>query len=66
MKKQIIGVIIICLLLSVFMIACGDGEKCDCCDNDFDCKTGLRCVDLQGGSGKVCGEQGINYCDHNC
>ena len=47
---------------AVVLSSCGDGEKCDCCDDNTDCEFPLQCVELQGGSGKVCGEAGVNYC----
>ena len=49
-------------LSAVFMWGCGDGKTCDCCTQKKDCEFGLQCVDLIGGTGKVCGSQGINYC----
>lgn len=53
------------LLLTLAAWGCGDGEKCDCCKKQSDCKFGLKCVDLIGGEGKVCGEAGINYCSED-
>lgn len=50
------------LLAMCFTLGCGDGKTCDCCKEKKDCEFGLKCVDLIGGSGKVCGSAGINYC----
>ncbi len=65
MKKKLV-IILVSTAFALVALGCGDGEECDCCDNSFDCKPGLKCVELQGGSGKVCGEVGINYCTEGC
>ncbi len=44
---------------------CGDAKTCECCKKTSDCEMGLKCVDLIGGEGKVCGSAGINYCSED-
>ena len=64
--KKILFITVLAGAICLLTAGCGDGEECDCCDNNFDCKIGLKCVELQGGTGKVCGEIGINYCTEDC
>lgn len=56
----------VALLFSTLLtLGCGEGKTCDCCTERKDCEFGLKCVDLIGGSGKVCGSAGINYCSED-
>jgi len=64
--KRILSIAVLAAAACLLASACGDGEECDCCDTTFDCKPGLSCVELKGGSGKVCGEVGINWCTEDC
>lgn len=56
------------VLSAINFIACekNEGELCDKCDSNFDCKDGLRCLRFTGSNGRTwdaCGESsGVNVC----
>lgn len=70
MHKLHLFIILAALALALALVApaCdrGDGESCDCCDDTNDCKRGYKCVDLQGGTGKVCSSSSYTICSHGC
>ena len=67
MNTRITKIITYCALLFSLLgvMGCGDGKTCDCCTKKSDCEFGLKCVELIGGTGKVCGSAGINTCSED-
>jgi len=46
---------LVCLLLALALplAGCSDGDECDTCSSDEDCKDGLVCVNFLDGDGNV-------------
>jgi hypothetical protein len=52
----------LCLLLAVPLAACSDGDECDTCSSDDDCKAGLVCSEFSDGSRRCGSGVGASSC----
>jgi len=46
---------LLCLVLAVGLplVGCSEGEECDVCETDADCKEGLMCVNFLNEDGSI-------------